>query len=109
LPSGDLTPVWLEPSLTAGARLERLKSARYGTADLVLLAWAEATGTGRSVARTYFTMIVDRNGGICQPKTPLPAENAFTAGDDMVMGPSGQVVWANVTNGRISVVTLTPG
>ena len=54
-------------------------------------------------------MIVDRNGGICQPKTALPAANAFTAGDDLVRRPDGKVVWGNVTGTRISVVTLTPG
>jgi hypothetical protein len=108
LPTGDLTPIWLDPGLSAGAHLERLKAVRYGGGSLVLLAWSEATGTGRNVTRNYFTMTVDRNGGVCQPKTPLPAADAFMPGDDPVRRPDGSIVWANIINNRISVVTLTP-
>jgi len=109
IPAGDLAPIWIEPSLAAGARLERLKAVRYGADALVLLAWAEATGTGRTVARSYFTMVVDRSGAVCQAKTALPAANAFTAGDDLVRRPDGSIVWGSVTGTQISVVTLTPG
>jgi hypothetical protein len=109
LPSGDLTPVWLDPMLASGAHLERLKAARYGSGALVLLAWSEASGTGRNMTHNYFTMVVDRNGGVCQPKTPLASTNAFTSGDDFVRRADGSVVWANVTSNRISVVTLNPG
>ncbi len=109
LPSGDLVPVWLDASLPSGAHIERLKSARYGSGGLMLLAWAEVSGTGRNATRSYFTMIVDRTGAICQPKTALATGNAFTAGDDFVRRPDGSLVWANITSNRVAVVTLTPG
>ena len=109
LGKSDLTPVWLDPMLASGAHLERLKSARYGSGSLVILAWSETSGTGRSVTRNYFTMIVDRTGAVCQPKTPLAATYALPGGDDFVRRSDGSIVWANVTSNRISVVTLTPG
>jgi hypothetical protein len=67
------------------------------------------TGTSRNATRSYFTMIVDRAGAICQPKTALAAANVYAAGDDFVRRPDGSVVWANVIGSRVSVVTLTPG
>ncbi len=109
IPAGDLKPVWVDVALTSGAHLERLKSARYGSEGLILLAWAEATGSSRNATRSYFTMVVDRAGAICQPKTPLAAENAFTAGDDFAVRPDGSVVWSNVVSNRVSVMTLLPG
>lgn len=109
LPKADLVPLWVDTSLPSGAHLDRLKAARYGAGNMLLLAWAEVTGAGRNAARQYFTMVVDRAGAVCQSKTPLPAANAFTAGDDIVRRPDGSLVWANVTNSRIAVVTLTPG
>ena len=109
LPKADLVPVWVDTSLPSGAHLDRLKAARYGAGNMLLLAWAEVADSGRNAARQYFTMVVDRAGAVCQPKTPLPAANAFTAGDDIVRRPDGSLAWANVTNSRISVVTLTPG
>jgi hypothetical protein len=106
---GELSAVWLEPQLAEGAHLEQLKSARYGTGGLVLLAWAEVTGSGRSAAVSgYYTMVVDREGGVCQPKTPLDSQLAFTAGDDIVRRPDGTIVWANSQGGVIQIVTLAP-
>jgi hypothetical protein len=105
----ELAPVRLDPALTAGAHLDSLKSARYGTGSLILLAWAEVSGSGRDETRAYFTMIVDRAGGVCQPKTPLDVANSFTGGDDMVLRADGSIVWANTNGGGITVVTLTPG
>lgn len=109
LPKADLVPVWLDTTLASTAHLERLKAAPYGAGNMILLAWAEVSGSGRNAARQYFTMVVDRAGAVCQPKTPLPAANAFTAGDDIVRRPDGSLVWASVVNDRISVTTLTPG
>jgi hypothetical protein len=106
--SGASTPIWLEPELADGARIERLKAAAYGQAGLVLLAWAESIGSGRSVMTRFYTLVVDRDGSVCQPKTELAAGNAFTAGDDMVRRPDGALVWANAQNDRIHVVTLVP-
>ena len=109
LASGDLAPVWLNPSLTSGAHIERVKAARYGAGALLLLSWAEASGSGRSVTRNYFTMVVDKTGAVCQPKTAVTLANAPTASDDLVRRADGSIVWANVTSNRISVMTLTPG
>ena len=67
------------------------------------------SGTGRTTTQNYFTMIVDRTGAVCQPKTPLAASYALTGGDDFVRRADGSIVWANVTSNRISVVTLNPG
>lgn len=106
---GGLTATWLDPQKAASARLERLKSARYGTGGLTLLAWAESTGTGRTATSTYFTMVVDRDGAVCQMKTPLDAKFAFTAGDDILRAPDGRLIWANLQGTTIQIVTLTPG
>jgi hypothetical protein len=109
-PDSELTATWLDAGRPEGARLESLKSARYGTGDLVLLAWVEATGNGNSGAGQMFTMVIDREGAICQPKTALAAEYGFSAGDDIVSGPDGKIRWANRSaSGGIQLVTLTPG
>jgi len=108
LPDGDLEPVWLMPDAGAGARLGRLKSARYGTAELIFVAWAEITGSDRSPTYTYYTMVVDRDGAVCQPKTQLDPAHAFNAGDDIVAKPDGSLIWANVQNDQVHIVTLTP-
>lgn len=108
-PSSELEPIWLDASLTDGARLERLKSARYGSEGLIFLSWDEATGSNRNATRQTFSMVVDRQGAICQPKTPLPAEQAFTGGDDPVRGPDGRIHWANREGSGIKLLTLTPG
>jgi hypothetical protein len=105
----ELVPIWVDTQLTSGAHLDTLKSARYGTGNLILLAWAEVTGTGRDTTRSYFTMVVDRSGAICQPKIPLDAANAFTSGDDIVRRADGSIVWASTSGGGITLVTLTPG
>jgi hypothetical protein len=108
LPDGDLAPIWLDAAVASGARLGSLKSAQYGTAELILLAWAETTGDRRNMSSTYYTMVVDREGAVCQPKTQLQASLAFHAGDDLVRRPDGTIVWANVQAGRVQIVTLTP-
>ena len=105
----SLEPVWLEPMPAPGARIERLKSARYGDAELVLLAWAEVSGSGRQAMTRYFTLVIDADGEVCQPKTELPVEFAFSAGDDIVRRPDGALVWTNVVSDVIRVVTLIPG
>ena len=108
LPDGDLEPTWLDPQVTAGARLASLKSVQYGDGELMLLAWAELSGEGRNPTATYFTMIVDSDGAVCQPKTELPESFAFNAGDDLVRKPDGRIVWANVQNDQVQIITLTP-
>jgi len=105
----SLAPIWLEPMPGTGARIERLKSARYGDAELLLLAWAEVSGSGRQATTRYFTMVVDVDGNVCQPKAELPAEFAFGAGDDIVRRPDGALVWANVQEDLIRLITLIPG
>jgi hypothetical protein len=107
--SGALMPVWLEPARSADARLVSLKSARYGEGGLVLVVWGEATGGSRNATTTYFTMIVDREGAVCQPKTALPPMLAPTSGDDIVRRSDGSIVWANAEAGPPTIVTLTPG
>jgi hypothetical protein len=54
-------------------------------------------------------MVVDRDGAICQAKTPLGAEFAFTSGDDIVRRSDGSIVWATLQGSAVSLVTLTPG
>jgi hypothetical protein len=108
LPDGDAPTVWLDPQLTAGARLVSLKSARYGTGDLTLLIWAESTGGNRDSSSSYFSMVVDPAGGVCLPKTPLDAAHAVTGGDDIVRAPDGRIAWANLAGDGISLVVLTP-
>ena len=108
-PPENLEPIWLDPGLTAGARLESLKSARYGTGGLVLLAWAEVSGSGNGATRRFYTMVVDGAGAVCQAKRELDAQHAFTSGDDIVLRPDGSIVWGSVASGSLSLITLTPG
>jgi hypothetical protein len=108
IPDSDVTPIWLTLEVTSGARLGSLKSARYGSGEMILLAWSETTGDRRNEVSSYFTMIVDAEGAVCQPKTPLEAAHAFTDGDDLVRHEDGRIVWANVTIDRVQLVMLTP-
>jgi hypothetical protein len=104
-----LEPIWLQPQLAMGARLTNLKSARYGKGELIFLLWAEATGTGRNAATAmYFTMVIDRSGAVCQPKTPLDSKYSVGPGDDIIDLTDGAIVWANTVGGRVQVVTLVP-
>jgi len=107
-PRMALTATWLEVARPEGVRLERLKSARYGAGSLTLLAWAEASGSGRQAALSYFTMVIDPSGAVCQPKTALPADAAFTAADDIVRRPDGSIVWASPVAAGLQLVTLRP-
>lgn len=105
----ELNAIWLEPQLAADASLVELKSAPYGAGGLILLVWAEQTGSGRSaqVAGRY-TMVIDRAGAVCQPKTPLDAAYAPPSGDDLVARPDGVITWANAIGSSPQLVTLTP-
>jgi hypothetical protein len=111
-PEPSAPPLWLDPQrgsdLGTEARLQSLKSARYGGGELLLLAWAEAVGTTRDPTINYYTMVVDRDGTVCQSKMPLDAAHAFTSGDDIVRRPDGRIVWANTQGDRVNIVTLTP-
>jgi hypothetical protein len=107
LPSGDLKPVWVNVAPSSGARVAYLKSVQYGSGDLILLAWAELTGSQYAPTSTYYTMVVDRTGAICQPRQALDSANGF-AYDDMVRRADGAVVWANAQGGRAHILTLTP-
>jgi hypothetical protein len=108
-PEGALTAAFIQSGLAAGARLERLKAARYGSGSLTLLAWAESTGGSRDATSQYFTMVIDSEGAICQPKTPLAGELAFTRGDDIVRRADGSIVWAIEQEGGLGLVVLVPG
>jgi hypothetical protein len=108
LPMGDLPPVWLMAAPAAGARLGSLKAAKYGDGGLILIAWAENTGNARMPSSSYHTMVVDRTGAVCQPKTTLTAAQGFAAGDDLIARPDGSIVWANVQSNRIHIVKLVP-
>jgi hypothetical protein len=108
-PDAELEATWLAPAPAMGARLESLKAARYGEGNMILLAWAESTGSNRQATRQYFTMVVDREGAVCQPKTPLAAEFSFTSGDDILRRSDGAIVWATLQGSAVSLVTLTPG
>jgi hypothetical protein len=107
-----LEPVWVETSrgseLGDEARLESLKSARYGEGAFILLAWVEATGGTRDRTAAYYTMVVDRTGSVCQPKTRLSDTMAFTPGDDIVRHPDGSIVWASAASGALRLVRLVP-
>jgi hypothetical protein len=106
---GGLTATWVETQKAEGARLERLKSARYGSGELTLLAWAESSSSSRTATSGYFTLVIGPDGAVCQAKTPLDAKFAFTAGDDIVRAPDGRLIWANRQGNAIQIVTLTPG
>lgn len=109
VPQGGFVATFIDAARPMNARLARLKSARYGMGDLILLAWAELTGTGRSVQTSLYTMVIDPAGMICQPKTPLAAEFLFNSGDDLVRTPNGTILWANSGDGAVRIVTLRPG
>jgi hypothetical protein len=106
--STELEPTWLLSEVASGARMGSLKSVRYGNGELVLLAWAETTGGIRDRRSSYFTMVIDHEGNVCQPKLELDAAHAFTAGDEMISLPDGRIAWGGVAENRIQVVTLTP-
>ena len=84
-----------------------LKAARYGTGDLILLAWVELTGSQFMPTPTFYTMVVDRTGAICQPKKQVDSAKGFTY-DDVVVRPDGAIVWANGQGGHANIVTLKP-
>ena len=106
-PSGNLTPVWVKLSPASGATIAYLKSVQYGSGDLILLAWAEVTGSAFSPTAAYYTMVVDRTGAVCQPKKMLDTNNGLSF-DDMLRRSDGSIVWANGLGGQVHVVTLTP-
>jgi hypothetical protein len=107
-----ITPVWVETTrgseLGDQARLEALKSARYGTGELILLGWTEATGTRRDRTAAVYTLVVDGTGKPCQPKARLADDKAFAPGDDIVRRPDGSIVWTNASGGAIRVIKLVP-
>jgi hypothetical protein len=107
-PSAPLTAAWLDVARAEGTRFERLKAARYGSGKLILLGWAEATGGSRNATFQYFTTIIDAAGAVCQPKTALPADAAFTAADDIVRRADGSIVWASPGTSGIQLITLRP-
>jgi len=102
---GPLEPRFLEPEKESGATMTYLHAVPYGpSGELILLAFREtASRTDR-----FFTMVVDRAGTVCQPKTELAAEHGFL-GDDFRLRPDGTISWTNAVDDRILVVTLTPG
>jgi hypothetical protein len=108
----EIQPTWVEVArgtdLGDTARLESLKSARYGDGDLILLAWIEATGGSRDRIAAYYTQIIDRAGTVCQPKARLADDDGFTTGDDVVRRPDGSIVWASIRTGSIRLMKLVP-
>jgi hypothetical protein len=113
IPEEDaIEPIWIDPSrgsdLGADARLENLKSARYGQAGLIFLAWSESTGEPRNRTSAHYTMVVDRDGAVCQPKTRLADDDAIRTGDDVVRRPDGGIVWTSSASSAIRLVTLSP-
>ncbi len=54
-------------------------------------------------------MVIDAEGAICQPRLELDSSYAPSSGDDVVVRSDGAVVWANVQNDAVQIVTLTPG
>lgn len=70
--------------------------------------WYESSSPLRLNSYTYYTMVADREGAVCQPKTQLDAARGFNSGDDIVGKPDGSLVWANVQNDQVQIVTLTP-
>jgi len=110
-PMGGLTATWLDAQrgkeLGEATSMSMLKSARYGN-GYYLLAWKETSTVAGSKKSGFFTMVIDGQGGVCQPKTALLADYQFTTGDDFVTRPDGRISWANANGGVINVVTLTP-
>jgi hypothetical protein len=105
--AGAVMPAWVDVTPASGVRIANLKAARYGTGDMILLAWAEQSGSQFAPTSAYYTMVVDRAGAVCQPKLALDAANGFGA-DDFVRRADGAIVWANTNAGQIHVVTLAP-
>jgi hypothetical protein len=103
---GSLSSNYLSVMPEAGGRMTYLKSAPYGPGDLILLAWKERDAQGNSA--TFFTMVADADGNICQPKQTLDGQYEFL-GDDFAVRPNGDIVWANAQGGQVNVVTLMPG
>jgi hypothetical protein len=108
VPEGGIEPIWIESGRSGDASLENLKAAPYGSGGLVLLIWAERSGEGQSSSASYYTMVIDAEGAICQPKLALEESYAPSSGDDIVVRSDGAVVWANVQDDAIQVVTLLP-
>ncbi|MDH5672922.1 MAG: hypothetical protein OEZ06_12280 [Myxococcales bacterium] len=106
-PGAELAPSWIDLTPSPGARLSRLRSAPYG-ADMILLGWAELTGSEWNPTATFFTMVVDSSGAICQPATQLPAGHGWASGDDIKALPDGSITWANAEGGGIQLVRLVP-
>jgi hypothetical protein len=107
VPAAEVAPIWVNLQPASGAHIASLKTVRYGSGDALLLAWAETTGTWTSKTATYYTMVVDRSGAVCQAKQKL--EPGFELSyDDMVRRSDGAIVWANGLGNRVHVVTLTP-
>lgn len=104
-PDDELEATWVATDLASEASLTNLKSARYGTGEVLLLIWAETSGSSRD----YYTMVVDPRGAICQAKTPLDEDLAPSDGDDVVVAPDGRIVWAVIDDGGVRIVALTPG
>ena len=108
VPEGGIEPVWVDSGRAGDAFLENLKSAPYGSGGLVLLIWAETSGDGQSASSTYYTMVIDAEGAVCQPRLALDPSYAPSSGDDVVARADGAIVWANVQDDTINVVTLAP-
>jgi hypothetical protein len=112
LPKGanaaPVEPVWVDLAPAAGARITGLKTTRYGAGDLLLLGWAETTGSSFNGASTTYTMVADRAGAICQAKQALADGQSFLQTDDVIRRADGTIVWANAQSGTASLVTLVP-
>ncbi len=102
---GPLEPRFLEPEKESGTTMTYLHAVPYGpSGELMLVAWRE---TAQRDER-FFTMVLDRAGTVCQPKTELASEHGFL-GDDFRLRPDGTISYTNAVDGRIRVITLTPG
>lgn len=70
-PTGGLTATWIEAQrgkdLGEEISTTQFKSARYGN-GYYLLAWKE-TGTVTKNKTALFTLVIDKTGGVRQPKT----------------------------------------
>jgi hypothetical protein len=110
-PSGGLTATWLDAKrgaeLGVDTAISQLKSARY-CGGYYLLAWKETSTASGSKTSGFFTLVVDGNGTVIQPKARLPTGYDFMAGDDFVTRPDGRISWSNYVGNQITVVTLTP-
>jgi hypothetical protein len=110
-PSGGLTATWLDAKrgaeLGVDTSITELKSARY-CGGYYLLAWKETSTASGSKTSACFTLVIDANGAVIQPKAQLPSGYDFMEGDDFVTRPDGRVSWSNYVGNQITVVTLTP-